>query len=314
MRVSKQGDTYEEDGELTDNTGEAEEEVSQKITAIYGIPIKMLVPIAIGVLILVFAVVGLTFTSGGERYDATDGSGEFEMTFDDSSMLEDPWATSETVVDPWAASETVTDPWATSGDAVDLWAVSDTTTTVDTNDYALLRKYGYSADEIDTAYAWGFDIDQLVEDAKALQDEAAKEALQRMSDTAGEEYKHLLDVTYMGQPEITVDDQRLVAAEEIVSEITEVVINADYVKCEPRGVQLQLKCKISENEYYWYTIEPRRWVTLPDRGNIVLRLKIHQYGDDRYVIAASEDNSNLDTVPGADGNTTTPTTAEEVAE
>lgn len=281
MEEMWQGDDYNEygfDETIEEKSVEGGEETAERITSIYGIPIKYLVIGGITLLIIILITVGINFTSKGERYAEPQND-----------------VVQQTV--PPVIYEPVTDTQQYPQDAAPT-AIEQSKTLDDLSDeeYQLLRKYGYNADEISLALEWGFDINALVEASMALQDEASKESLQRVSDTAGEEYKTLLHSTYLGQPEITVDDQRGVPAEELVSEVKIQTINADYTKCQTRGVQLLLKCKIGDNTYFWYPVTPQRWVTLPDAGNIVLELTLSYYGDDVFVIDATEANETLDTI------------------
>lgn len=297
MEESRQGDTYNEYGFEEDDSQDIEdleEKKSLKIKTIYGIPVKFVAIGAIAVLAIIFLAVGLVFNSSGGRYSDTAESSDMTMEFiepgyvnvepQEPQNLEDMYI----IPDDVSATDTVSESWSIES--------------LDENQQSILRKYGYNADEIELAYRWGYDINSLVEAAKALQDEAAKEALERMSDTAGEEYKHLLEMTYLGQPEVTVDDQRGLPAEQLVSHQVVETINADYVKCESRGSQLYLKCKIGDDTYFWHTVTPQRWVTLPQSGNIVLKLTIEYYGDDAFIVDAVENDVSLDTVDASTNN------------
>ena len=73
-------------------------------------------------------------------------------------------------------------------------------------------------------------------------------------------------------------------------------VNADYKKCPSYGAQLQLKCKVSNNCYVWYVINPRRWETLPDEGNIVLTLDYVVWGSYAYITKVQEVDPNLATI------------------
>ncbi len=283
MQEYKQGDEYEACGfdEEEDVTEEGEEETAGHITSIYGIPIKFVIIGGVIILVLILIAIGINFTSSGDRYADEDVS-EPPLYVEDSLPLpQEP--------EPLPADPVVEEPEA-----------AQTLDNLGSGDQALLRKYGYNADEINLALEWGFSVNDLVEAAMEVQDEAAKEALKRMSDTAGPEFKELLNSTYLGQPEITVDDQRGLPAEELVSEVKVQTINADYVKCPTRGTQLLLKCRIGDNTYFWYAVTPQRWVTLPESGNIVLDLSIAYYGDDIFVIDAREANDALSTINSAD--------------
>ncbi len=282
MQEMKQGDEYDEfgfDEDAEEESDEGAEETSGPITSIYGIPIKYLIIGGVVLLILVMVLVGINFTSSGDRYE--------EPTYVDQQVYQEPSFVEEQPVITEPVQEAAPD-------------VQPSLDNLGDGEYALLRKYGYSADEIELALKWGYSVQDMIEASMALQDEAAKEALQRMSDTAGSEYKTLMNYTYLGQPEITVDDQRGLDADTLVSEVVTETINADYIKCPTKGVQLFLKCRIGDNTYFWYAVTPQRWVTLPDSGNIVLDLTVAYYGDDVFIIDAVEANDALDTINSSD--------------
>jgi hypothetical protein len=145
------------------------------------------------------------------------------------------------------------------------------------SDKELLRKMGYTGDEIEIALATGVSVDDLVEAAQELRDEEAKEALHRMSDEASEEFQTIVNNSIYCMPEVTfdgfdvsVDSSRLYDGS--------YVVNADYEKLPTYGYQLFIKVKIANGTYVFYQVTPQRWETLPDTGNIVMKVSYCMYG------------------------------------
>lgn len=139
-----------------------------------------------------------------------------------------------------------------------------------------LRKLGYTGDEITLALSTGMNTDLLVQEAEKLHDQAAQEALARMSDTAGEEFKALQQhsiffMQYYDFPEYVND----LAFRDFEGSY---IVNADYEKLETYGHQLYIKLKVANNDYAFMSVTPDRWATLPETGNIVVRVYCTMYG------------------------------------
>lgn len=161
-----------------------------------------------------------------------------------------------------------------------------------------LRKLGYTGDEIELAKSMGISVDDLVKKAEALRDDEAKEALKRMSDTASDDYRNIINNSVFGLPELTFDkyDENDANSKTYDSQF---VVNADYWKVPTYGNQLFIKCKIANGTYCFYNIGPSRWAELPDSGNIVLQINYTIYGTknvNMYITSISEIDTTKITV------------------
>ena len=176
---------------------------------------------------------------------------------------------------------------------------ADSTETFGTDETTIkLRKLGYTGDEIELAKSMGISVDDLVKKAEALRDEEAKEALKRMSDTASDEYKNIVNNSVFCLPQLTFDkyDENDVNSKTYDSKF---VVNADYWKVPTYGNQLFIKCKIANATYCFYNIGPARWAELPDEGNIVLQINYTVYGTknvNMYITSISEIDTTKITV------------------
>ena len=140
-----------------------------------------------------------------------------------------------------------------------------------------LRKLGYTGDEIELAIQMGTSFEELAEEAQALRDEEAKEALIRMSDSASEEFQMIANNSIFCMPKTSFEsyDQEASTSTYVASSYT---VNADYVKVPTYGYQLLLKCKIANNTYVFYNVTPEQWDRLPESGNIILEISYTLYG------------------------------------
>lgn len=293
MVLMEQGENYEESTQQEEpgyDETEANEDTSSLPDTIYGIPRGRFVIIVVFILLVVIgAIVAFKMTRrpasvpsepaddvlDDTYYEDEDlGFGD-EIIVDDTTMVDVPMGTT-------TATATIED--------------------ISTQQQIELRKHGYSGDEISFALEQGFDVDALIEAAVDLETAAQKEAIKRLSDTAGPEYKYLLNYTYLGQDEQPLVSQSDLPLEEQISYTETVVLNTDFVKCPLNGMQLYLKCKYSGDTYIWYQVTPQRYLDLPESGNIVLQLQLHHYGDSTYVVGITELDGSLSTVDSTTGN------------
>lgn len=145
-----------------------------------------------------------------------------------------------------------------------------------------LRKLGYTGDEIAAAQNSGADLNAMVESARALRDEEAKEALERMSDSASEEFQHIVNYSIFCLPEIEFPEVENAPGRVIKD--GNYTVNADYEKLDLRGNQLFIKLKIANETYAFMTTTPERWGNLPDTGNMVVRIDYTLYGMESSMI------------------------------
>lgn len=139
-----------------------------------------------------------------------------------------------------------------------------------------LRKLGYTGDEIAAAQSSGADLNAMVESARALRDQEAKEALIRMSDSASEEFQYIINRSIFCLPEVEFPE--VIDMPGRVAKDNSFTVNADYEKLDLRGNQLFIKLKIANDTYAFMTTTPQRWDLLPDTGNMVVRIDYVLYG------------------------------------
>lgn len=161
----------------------------------------------------------------------------------------------------------------------------DTTDTIDVENQLsasernqLLRKYGYTGDEIELADSLGLSTQTLVEHARKVQDEATTESLVRMSHKSSKEFRTMQENTMFCMSKITfelVDFEK----ENPQQYDGEYVVNADYHKCPTYGHQLYVKLKIADGFYAFMTVTPRRWDKLPTDGNMVVHVSYSVTGN-----------------------------------
>lgn len=294
MSQMQQGEEYEEEEYGFEGEEDAEyedEEADLEIDTFFGVPKQYVYLGGAALLVLVIGVCVILTWKKGDVDTSTDSDYTEENEYLDTGEvdigLEDIYGEEEISDDGYHYYEE--DEYAEDA------AISDITT----EETEELRRLGYTGDEIQLALDWGMNYDALVEHATELRNDEAKAALQRMSDTAGPEFKEIMNYTYMGQADCnnpTGDRQ------DYEESRTSVKINSDYVKCPTKGNQLWLKCHIATDAYVWYQCSPVRWLTLPDEGNIVLNIEFWLLNDDAYVVSIKESDSSLDSIDASEHN------------
>lgn len=277
----EQGEDYEEYEDLDEDAEEYDEDddVETVYDTIYGVP-KKVVYVGVAVVIVVIIAIFVFVSWGG------DEEVEEEPAFvDETVWVDEPAEVVQEPVEDVQEEIPVDDTFVYDIEDLTSFEIKD------------LRSYGYTGDEIEYSISHGFDTDAMIERAKAELDEVNRESWERTSDAASDEYKYLMSMTYLGQPDSDeVIDQSQVEFLDRITLSTDVTINCDYEKCPMKGMQLYLKCKVANDTYYWYPVTPDRWVTLPDKGNIVLRITFEQYGIGTFITNAVETDSTLDTI------------------
>lgn len=298
MSEMQQGEEYEEEdyGIEEDDAEYEDEESDLEVDTFFGVP-KQYVYLG-GAVLLVLIIAVVVIATWRKDDDSTDSAAELEENdFLDTEEV-------DIVMDDVYVDDNQDDD--TNYDDYDdyVGTVSDITTE-ETDE---LRRLGYTGDEIELAISYGLNYQSLVDHATELRNQEAKDALARMSDTAGEEFKEIMNYTYMGQPEfINPTGDR----SEYEESRTSVKVNADYVKCPVNGTQLWLKCHIAQDAYIWYLCSPPRWLSLPDEGNIVLSIDFWIMNDNAYVVNVQESDSSLNSVDASDHNFEEITSGEE---
>ena len=147
-----------------------------------------------------------------------------------------------------------------------------------------LRKWGYTADEIELAGREGLSAMSMVETARAAREEAQKEALAAVSDTASPEYQQLLSQTWLQGEDINLEG---VNPTDVVSTSTRTV-NLDYEKVQPKGTQLYLKLFLENGEVAFMDVSPQRYVALNESGNIVVTIDSVMVNDREIIVGLQE--------------------------
>jgi len=303
MKISKQGETYEEnidtqeeatqdavedtDEDYDDDDDEYDEEDDEEtnIKTFFGIPSKYII---IGAAVLVIVIILVIIFKHKSDSDVIDG------TYDETTYDETTYDTSyeDTSVDNTSYDNTSYD---TTEEQEPQHEVSDV---VDSDEDAkLLSQYGYTGEEIELAKQYNLSVEAMVTNAKNRQDNAVRESIKQLSSTGSIAYQNIVNKTYLGQEKNAEPvNQKALPEGQGKESVTEQMVNCTYEKCPTYGVQLFLKCKVFNGVYVWYAISPQRWVELPDSGSIVLNVTYVHYGDNVYVADVREAASDLQTV------------------
>ena len=297
MSEMQQGEEYVEEDIEDINAqfeDEGDEDTDAPIDTILGFP-KQYVYIA-GVIILVLIIGAVVLSTRSKKVKEED------IVYPEQNPIYQEIQTE--VVEPEPEQEEIAVGTELNGYVWDGTAWVEAVSPLDDETNKKLRAMGYTGDEIEYALRNGFNVEYLIEAAQELYDIEAKEALIRMSDSASDEFKYIIDNTYFGQVGYEFVPQKNLDIGDVHLKSSYFVVNADYVKCPTYGSQLQLKCKVASDLYVWYIITPQRWEELPDKGNIVLRVDYTEYGPNLYVTSVREVDSTLDTIDAAENDDT----------
>lgn len=284
MATFEQGDVFDDEEIFDDDTEagegsevEYDEESELEIETYFGVPKKIVYLAGAALLVvIIFVTVIAMWVNGDKSYDEDD--------YVDVSDYPEPEAVD--YPDPEVIDTDYPEPEVIDMSPVTIDSIQDETRET-------LRGLGWTADEIELTLSYGFDDVAMIDHARELRDKEAEEAWKRMSNQASEEFQGMLYYTYLGQPEVWNPEGDL---NEISASMSNVKINADYVKCPTRGHQLWLKCKIATDTYVFYQCPPSRWLTLPDEGNIVLDVSFWHMNGSSYVTGISESDSTLNSI------------------
>ena len=315
MQVMQQDETYNEEDYGFEESEEAEyaeseEETESQLTHIAGIPKMTFIAIVVGVVLVLVLAFVLTTRGGKDNEETVEPEFNTE-TLADTTVTETPpvvvstelydstgtlMGTVESLSDGmyvydadgffigtyYASTGTtpVYDSMLTQIGTMTPWeetSVNTETSSIDIATSEQLRRAGYTGDEIELALSMGTSVDELLLKAQEVQDEAAKEALIRMSDTASPEFQERTQNTMYCMPLNTFESFTL-DADTATNYQGSYIVNADFEKMPTYGLQLQLKCKIADGTYVFYTVTPAQWETLPETGNIVLHVDYVLYG------------------------------------
>lgn len=157
------------------------------------------------------------------------------------------------------------------------------TQTYSEKELAALRKWGFTANQLEVAARDGISATGLVEQAKKDREEANKEALEAVSDTASPEYQKLLHETWLGGDPLDVSAFQT----GVMHDSATYRENVDYEKLESRGTQLWILAHLNDGRDAFLHVSPGRYNELPDTGNMVVEYTYAYTGvDDQYVITS----------------------------
>lgn len=267
MPSMKQGENYEEvTPEEEEDIEEAAPRFDMKKIAIIG-----------GVLALVVIAVFVVFFFGAKKKDAT-GAVAGDVAASEAADQE------EYLKFLAEQGQSADDMIPIGGETVPQETVSvDALPSAD--DTKELRKWGYTADEIDWAHNNGISTSAMIDQAKVDQEEAQREALAVVSNTASPEYQNLLAMTWLGQPPISFD---YTINDSTVYNSFNVKQNVDYVKCGEFGKQLFIRLELDDGSYAFMTLTPQRWGQLKDTGNIVVSLTTMEFNGVNFILDIKE--------------------------
>lgn len=280
MRELNQGEEYVVDDNTSEAADESTENTKSGITHIYGIP-KQYVIIGAVVIIAVILVVVLFATRSTGSDDVVIPSVEnesdtfFDAGTDDSAFSSGSDTTTSTTNTSSAGGFSSGDDTTSSNTIVEDTNVSSSLNSDET--VILLRKLGYTGDEIQLAQQLGLDLQKLISEAQLLREQEAQEQLAKAMDTASPEYQQMYYNSIFCLPKVTFEGFDA-TADSAVNRDSYYVVNADYEKVPTYGNQLWIKVKIANNTYVFYSITPERYQKLPDSGNIVVKVYYTLYG------------------------------------
>lgn len=171
-----------------------------------------------------------------------------------------------------------------------------TTVKYSDKELALLRKYGYTTDEIEQSASLGIKAKVLLADAKEARERLAYDTIKKLGDTGTPEYQEIYYNTWLqGEPRNLngVDPS-------VIPVLSSATVNVDYTKLPARGPQLWVKLKLPDGQYAFMSVTPQRYVQLNDSGNMVVTINTSTQGNEKFIVSIVEEeverddsNSNL---------------------
>ena len=155
---------------------------------------------------------------------------------------------------------------------------------------ALLRKYGYTTDEIEQSASLGIKAKVLLADAKEARERLAYDTIKKLGDTGTPEYQEIYYNTWLqGEPRNMsgVDPS-------IIPVLSSATVNVDYTKLPARGPQLWVKLKLPDGQYAFMSVTPQRYVQLNDSGNMVVTINTSIQGDEKFIVSIVEEEVERD--------------------
>lgn len=165
-----------------------------------------------------------------------------------------------------------------------------TTVKYSDKELALLRKYGYTTDEIEQSASLGIKAKVLLADAKEARERLAYDTIKKLGDTGTPEYQEIYYNTWLqGEPRNLngVDPS-------VIPVLSSATVNVDYTKLPARGPQLWVKLKLPDGQYAFMSVTPQRYVQLNDSGNMVVTINTSTQGNEKFIVSIVEEEVERD--------------------
>lgn len=168
--------------------------------------------------------------------------------------------------------------------SIDIDAIEQELSSYTEDEIRGLRAAGYTGDEIEKYQESFVSVEELMVSARKLQQEFMQESYVELRDgvmnSASEDYKNLLNMTWLGGNVVEVGP---LEGKTIYDYQTEQLrANVNYVKIPSRGYQTMLKLDFPDGEVFFMNIHPTRYYVLAEKGNIVISYDKIVFGDDVY--------------------------------
>jgi hypothetical protein len=147
---------------------------------------------------------------------------------------------------------------------------------------SLMRIAGYTADEIERYEIEERDPYELIKEVEIKRKEQYETDIKPLFDSASDEYKFLMNNTWVGGKDILPD---VITTKDSNYNKSYGTYNCDYRKIPAKGSQLFLKLYIVElNSTVFMSITPERYSELNETGNIVVTLYFNEYSDGSIIV------------------------------
>lgn len=145
-----------------------------------------------------------------------------------------------------------------------------------------LRAAGYIADEIEKITSHE-EAESLITSAEKSRQDYLNSQYEKFMNSASEEYKQLLNNTWLGGKDVEVHSENPSAYETKICKE-----NVDYVKLPARGQQLYIKLTLEDGTTLFNIIHPSRYEQLREEGNMVIEYEKITYGEGTFITVIKE--------------------------
>jgi len=174
--------------------------------------------------------------------------------------------------------------------SIDVDAIGTIAFSYTEEEKARLRAVGYTGDDIEKFQTDQASFQILVDTAIETQKEQLRatsaELRKEVMDSASQDYKNLLNLTWLaGQ---SIDVKPIEGGNEFDYTSESKKENVNYTKVPSHGNQVFLKLEFPEGEIYFMPIHPARYYQLRDKGNLVVSYDVVTFGDDKFLFNLME--------------------------